>query len=51
MNIEDNSIYYFLVPVALVIAFNFYVTIRVVYQIAKISTGPAQKDDVKAQIR
>ncbi|XP_063970899.1 adhesion G-protein coupled receptor D1-like [Lytechinus pictus] len=51
LSMEDRSLLMFVVPVAVVIVFNIFVTIRVVCQIVKMSDGPTMQGDIKKRAK
>eukprot|EP00057_Strongylocentrotus_purpuratus_P001639 XP_001200455.2 PREDICTED: uncharacterized protein LOC764215 isoform X1 [Strongylocentrotus purpuratus] len=51
LSMEDHSLLYFIVPVAVVVVFNIFVTIRVVVQIVKMSDGPTMQGDMKKRAK
>nr|XP_054775208.1 uncharacterized protein LOC129283398 [Lytechinus pictus] len=51
LSLDDLSLLFLMVPIAIVILFNLFVMVRVVRQIAKMADGPTLQSDVKSRVR
>nr|XP_054774763.1 uncharacterized protein LOC129282933 [Lytechinus pictus] len=51
LSLDDLSLLFLMVPIAIIILFNLFVMVRVVRQIAKMADGPTLQSDVKSRVR